>query len=544
MIDYDFGFWGVGLLCTCRGAVFPRSTAWAITAGGASVVYSKLATWYFGEDNYPQVGGTAFTALWSGWTFILGFLLVFRTQIAFSRFWEGATVIASLKGVWINSTSNIIAFTTDEPDLQQEAHAFHHLLVRLMSLLFCAALQQVTTMHDHNFEQLGDLGLTDGCLEFLATTPDKAEVILHWVQRLIVTQHYSRVLPIPAPILSRVFQELGNGMEKLHGARKIADLPFPFPYAQALSMFLLLHWVLAPIVAAFLVGQPAACFLVTAMSVFAFWSVNYIAVELEMPFGEDANDLPMTDYAVDFNHSLLALMAKQTQELPDFNFKANRASLAGCRPRLSLLSRSTQGQSTPHDWSDSEDSIRTRDSAERGDGSAPSDRLSGDDVTRNPSKKDSMVSQVSSASNSLRLEMTRRGSSRNDEARPNGTSAQTSESTKYGNGCQMVAVSSMTGEQGSERPSALSLAGCHQTAKLWKELRLENGDPGRRTSSKETLDGDGWATQFSLPDAGDTDTIRPPDSPLCSGRVYKAPPGPLPLHSSWQTDPKRMLDSD
>jgi predicted membrane chloride channel (bestrophin family) len=42
-----------------------------------------------------------------------------------------------------------------------------------------------------------------------------------------------------------------------------------------------------------------------------FWSINYIAAEIEMPFGEDANDLPIAQLQEGFNTSLRMLIDEQ-----------------------------------------------------------------------------------------------------------------------------------------------------------------------------------------------------------------------------------------
>jgi len=56
------------------------------------------------------------------------------------------------------------------------------------------------------------------------------------------------------------------------------------------------------------------CFIV----VFSFWTINFISLELEMPFGDDANDLPLEDMQRDLNRSLSALMLPQFCTPPSF----------------------------------------------------------------------------------------------------------------------------------------------------------------------------------------------------------------------------------
>merc|ERR1712107_660233 len=96
---------------------------------------------------------------------------------------------------------------------------------------------------------------------------------------------------IPPPICSRVYQELSRGMVNLHNAKKITDTQFPFPYAQLIMILLLSHGLLTPIVVSAFIEHPWWSALVTFIPVFGMFSVNRVASELEMPFGEDPNDL-------------------------------------------------------------------------------------------------------------------------------------------------------------------------------------------------------------------------------------------------------------
>merc|ERR1719506_2096665 len=59
------------------------------------------------------------------------------------------------------------------------------------------------------------------------------------------------------------------------------------------------------------------CFIV----VFSFWTINYISLELEMPFGDDPNDLPLEEMQRDFNLSLIGLLRKRFLHPPTFSVK-------------------------------------------------------------------------------------------------------------------------------------------------------------------------------------------------------------------------------
>merc|ERR1711879_577484 len=84
----------------------------------------------------------------------------------------------------------------------------------------------------------------------------KVELIFRWVQQLVVANMKTGVLSIPAPILSRSFQEIATGMVHFHDAMKISTVPFPFPYAQTCDCLLLMHWFIVPFVVSQWVQNP------------------------------------------------------------------------------------------------------------------------------------------------------------------------------------------------------------------------------------------------------------------------------------------------
>eukprot|EP00929_Paragymnodinium_shiwhaense_P059175 TRINITY_DN29626_c0_g2_i1.p1 TRINITY_DN29626_c0_g2~~TRINITY_DN29626_c0_g2_i1.p1 ORF type:complete len:514 (+),score=122.50 TRINITY_DN29626_c0_g2_i1:137-1678(+) len=320
MIVYEFGSWGVCFAVQLRGSVFPQGLVFAVPCTMCAMGYWYYFNKYLEEEERPNIGGAS--SLWSGYTFVLGFLLVFRTQIAYSRFWEGGSVLQEMRGVWLNATSSLVAFCTRDPAKKEQVMAFQHLLVRIMSLMHCSAIQEVADMADENFDILETNGLNFDSMEFLLSLSgkDRVEVAMQWIQRLIVNDIQSGVLNIAPPILSRVYQELATGILKFQGAKKIAEFPFPFPYAQMLTVMLFMHWVLAPIMAALVVEDLAACGMVTFVNSFSFWCINYIAAEIEMPFGDNPNDLPVEELQLDFNSSLSRLMNPLVQSPPEFRF--------------------------------------------------------------------------------------------------------------------------------------------------------------------------------------------------------------------------------
>lgn len=106
---------------------------------------------------------------------------------------------------------------------------------------------------------------------------------------LVVARH----MRIPSPIMSRIYQQLSKGMLGFNQALKVAIVPFPFPFAQMITLLLVGFQVFCPMMTVIFTASSALCPLLTFLAVTGYWGLNEICVELEEPFGEDANDLPI-----------------------------------------------------------------------------------------------------------------------------------------------------------------------------------------------------------------------------------------------------------
>merc|ERR1712118_507726 len=125
---------------------------------------------------------------------------------------------------------------------------------------------------------------------------DPVQVISHWVCQMIARMRMDGWIDAHPAIVSRIFQELSNGTLGYSQAVKVSLIPFPFPYAQMLAVLLIGFMFLFPMMVCYLnpkdkIFSPLLSF----VGVLGLWSLNELAVELEMPFGDDENDLPLVE---------------------------------------------------------------------------------------------------------------------------------------------------------------------------------------------------------------------------------------------------------
>jgi len=321
MIIYPNGTWGLSVLLMRRGSVLPKALVWSIPCALGTVILHLYWEGEKGDENAEMEG---IQTVWSSFSFVLGFLIVFRSNQAYSRFWESVTLFHQMTGEWMSAFSNLLAFLTLEEDRQTEVAEFRQLIIRLMSLMHCNALQTTCELEDDSLEVLDLGGFDRQSILHLKSSPDRCESVLLWIECLIIQAERRQVLDVPPPILSRSFQELSRGMVSLTNLRKIRDVPFPFPYAQFLTYMLLTHWLLTPLVASQLVLKPWWAGLIVFAVTTAFWTLFYIAQEIDQPFGEDANDLPVREMQRNFNSKLEYFVKPNSWRVPELRLDASQ----------------------------------------------------------------------------------------------------------------------------------------------------------------------------------------------------------------------------
>eukprot|EP00746_Dinoflagellata_sp_MGD_P022754 gnl/MRDRNA2_/MRDRNA2_15326_c0_seq1.p1 gnl/MRDRNA2_/MRDRNA2_15326_c0~~gnl/MRDRNA2_/MRDRNA2_15326_c0_seq1.p1 ORF type:complete len:536 (+),score=90.38 gnl/MRDRNA2_/MRDRNA2_15326_c0_seq1:148-1755(+) len=336
MIRYKADKYQFKFIFSLKGSVFPKALIYAFPS---SLLALALKLWlsaycedkdivcYGDESELPpflQVASNS--TVYTGFTFVVGFLLVFRTSQAYTRYAEGATLLHMMRGEWYDACSTLIAFTHASKKLE-DAIEVRHIMVRLFSLLHSCALQEIASLEDEEFPLIDIGGIDADSLDYIqllqSDSPHfKVDVVFQWIQCLVTQNLGSGVMPVPAPILTRVYQELSQGMVNFQNALKITDTPFPYPYAQMITVLLLLHLALTPLTVVMFTLHWFWCLVFAFVPVFCFWCINFIAAEIENPFGDDVNDLPIQEMQESMNKALLLLLDSRTCRVPTLSSSA------------------------------------------------------------------------------------------------------------------------------------------------------------------------------------------------------------------------------
>jgi len=257
-------------------------------------------------------------ATYSSFTFLLGFFLCFHTSHAYQRFWYGAQMIYAISGSFIDMASLFLAFTRFSSQPAERISKFKHTLIRLTSLLFAVGLSEVTGRGDDIF-RLGAVDLreldeiTSGRVQLAVHRP---QVVCQMIQSLVVNQISSGVLNIPAPILTRAFQEQSNAVIRLHELCICRQVPFPFPFVIVSEVLLIVHWVATPFFMGYWCQGFASAAAYTSMVSFTLWTLHGVSMELDNPFSCSTNALDTQLLQQELNEQLVTLLIESESEIP------------------------------------------------------------------------------------------------------------------------------------------------------------------------------------------------------------------------------------
>lgn len=319
----------------------------AILAAILSFLYNDVN--FEGFKNHFGGDTVNATQLWVALSGSLVFLVSFRTNKAYARFWDGTTLLHQMWGEWFDAASCLVAFTTlSMRNRKDDVLDFRHTLIRLTSLMHASALEEIgCTQDEEEGYPVLDIGnLDQSTLQYLKDCKykkelnfNRVEVIVHMIQTLVVHHNDAGVIKIPPPILSRVFQTLSRGQVNLANCKKMTTTLFPFPYAQLIAFLLVFYMLVTPVVMACLCEKEHWAFFFTLLSIFGVSSLNYIARELEMPFGTDANDLPLVEFQEHMNNSMLMLIREECDHVAHTNekcprdFESTKDNISNRRPK-------------------------------------------------------------------------------------------------------------------------------------------------------------------------------------------------------------------
>ena len=154
-------------------------------------------------------------------------------------------------------------------------------------------------------------GVSENEIAFLQKSRGKAAkttIAWSWLSEFIIREHLAGSLgAVGPPIISRIFQFLSDGMIYYNHARKIMFIPFPFPHAQLTAFFTATLVFVVPLLMTEFTGLTWLGCLLTFLTVTCLFGLHEVAKELENPFRNIPNDIPLCTFLAQFNEALITM---------------------------------------------------------------------------------------------------------------------------------------------------------------------------------------------------------------------------------------------
>jgi ion channel-forming bestrophin family protein len=214
--------------------------------------------------------------------FVISMLLVFRTNTAYDRWWEGRKLWGSL----VNNSRNLaLKLAAMLPDDDDENRSFFRKVIPAYAFALRDHLRS-----EHTRTELFDESKHKHILKHIDTEkhlPNQLAMLL-----FKHTQKLNKEGIISGEQLIVLNGELQSFTDICGGCERIKNTPIPFSYSVFIKKFIFFYIMTLPFGYVFSLGYyvvPVVGFIFYVMA-----SLELIAEEIEDPFGGDPNDVPTT----------------------------------------------------------------------------------------------------------------------------------------------------------------------------------------------------------------------------------------------------------
>jgi putative membrane protein len=233
----------------------------------------------------------------------LGLLLVFRTNASYERFWEGR----KLWGGIINESRNIAreaaSFLRERPDLLQR-------------VVFWTATFSYAAMNalrgGRGIGPLAERLPKDEVTDVLAAQHVPSAVARRITHQLVRARDEGYLSDYVAITIDSNVNLL---IDYIGSCERIQKTPLPFAYVVHLRRALILYCLTLPFALVETYSWTTAGY--TFLIVYVLLGIEEIGVEIENPFGEDDNDLPLEQICATIEGNLLAVLEETTAARPE-----------------------------------------------------------------------------------------------------------------------------------------------------------------------------------------------------------------------------------
>ncbi|MFT5155820.1 MAG: putative membrane protein [Bacteroidia bacterium] len=274
MINYNPKIWFTQIF------KFPKSDTlrilWKemVLLGVITAVLTYLEMRYMGDLHWLKDA----IAVYSLVGFVLSLLLVFRTNTAYDRWWEGR----KKWGEMVNNTRNLALKISAVPGLKEDAVFFRKNITNYAFALKGHLRSGV------NAEELDVSEDVDNALDRAVHVPNAIAK-----QLFIRLQACKKDEKITEFDFITFNDTLSNFTDITGACERIRNTPMPYSYSLFLKKFIFIYVTTLPL--AFVSSFGYGTVLIAVFIFYVLVSMEILAEEIEDPFGTDDNDLPIDE---------------------------------------------------------------------------------------------------------------------------------------------------------------------------------------------------------------------------------------------------------
>jgi len=298
MITYDNKQW-IKFVMLSKGAVIGKIYPYIIllSAFTASIYILQFQYKWLGYDK-PVIHIKIPLAFHSLLGIVLGLLLVFRTNTAYDRWWEGRKIWGAILNTSRNFARQVHGFVPESCKTEKQT------LVKL-----CVAFSYALKEHLRNGVKWEELDfLPPPILEKLKTANHVPNAIATMLTDMLNDLYEKKY--IKAAKLRMLNADIQAFIDYLGMCERIKKTPMPIAYSLHLKRFILIYLGTLPFGLIYELSWGA----IFAVAVLAYTMVGIeiIGEEIEDPFGTDDNDLATDEICVSVHLNTFEILAMET----------------------------------------------------------------------------------------------------------------------------------------------------------------------------------------------------------------------------------------
>ena len=271
MIDYNPRNWLTLIFALHKSDTLRMLWKELIYMGIFTLLIAFLKIHFFPKVDYLD----KLIAVYSLIGFVISLLLVFRTNTAYDRWWEGRRKWGELVNDTRNFSVKINAMVSNTDEKKEFARLIH---------LFVFSMKE----HLRKGVLIDDLPFTETEKQQLNTSKHIPTSVVGWIYAKIhVLVKEGKLYKEDLIVLDK---NLNGFLEACGACERIKNTPIPFSYSLFIKKFIFIYVLTLPLAFVSVFGYLSA--LIATFVFYVLVSMEVLAEEIEDPFGNDDNDLP------------------------------------------------------------------------------------------------------------------------------------------------------------------------------------------------------------------------------------------------------------